>query len=811
MDPKRNSIRGEIELSKYLQPPFEFRGVTSYVFPLRADISKLGQFCDSYLNSLLGGEVAEFHPALPFVFLAVLHYEKMFAKDPGQSLREVAFSRSQPRSWVSQNELLFAVPVEWYRKESGRAVFNDWAYVTPFIFVDSDYSLTLGREVYGWPKLAASFTSEGGLWLSHPEDPSHQMVVLTADLPWTNVHILPASNERDILRKLLGIDIKIPSTFSQLRPDVNPLSLLLSWPQTVLGGLATMYDWIGVFGGLANPWSQPPVGQQPAASMMAKGLRNLGTVWSDLLRKQIASAFLPDSSPSREIRDFLERFSAIVSRSLPDSSLSREIQDLLRNFLAEEERGHIKQFSFPQITLKQFPESRDPQKACYQALIKSPLHVIRYGNGGLLGDVNLLQGDTTGGFQLHLHYDKTDEKNVGKLILERLGLEVAKTTTKNREDIAILNPVYPFWFEGDLRYEKGEKIWWRVKGRTHTAMRPLTSRMTDLPLVLTAGGPFQQEQVINRNLKSMWPFPGQEVALHVYPLRADEKKLVDFCKNYLNDPYLPDQFQPYTAFEDFYVYLIVVSYGSTPEDTRMKPREVEFFLPVQWLKKGGVVSQLLVSPYVFIDSDNNTIIDREWNGRPTMDAKLYPTVPPDAPWPQANSRLQLKTELIADTPGPIKPELLLQIDHGAAAPAVAKQKRKNSSAPEPKDVVDEILFPKASDGNRSISNVMVKEFRDAADPQLACYQEIMFFTQKIELLSNEAKELGINTHITIYKYKQDTYPIIEKLGLPGPVCTPVKPFSLQIKAQEESRTDVYWRTDPDREWQSQPFWIVGPF
>src|SRR5262249_11632025 len=276
---------------------------------------------------------------------------------------------------------------------NGQTRFNDWAYVTPFIFVDSDYSLTLGREVYGWPKLAAVFSGESGLWRSQLQVSSNQMAVYTADLPWTYVHIRAARprGERDRLTKLLDINFKVPSTFSRLQPDVNPLSLLLSWPQTVLGGLAMMYDWIGGFGGLANPWGQPFVGRQPAASMMAKGLRNLGTVWSDLLRNQITSALCPDSSP-RKIQDFLRGVSADIVRALRPDLSPREIQDLLRRVFAQEEHGHIKQFSFPQITLKQFPESRDPQKACYQALIKSPLHVIRYGNSGLLGDINLLWG-----------------------------------------------------------------------------------------------------------------------------------------------------------------------------------------------------------------------------------------------------------------------------------------------------------------------------------------------------------------------------------------------------------------------------------
>ena len=51
---------------------------------------------------------------------------------------------------------MFCIPIEWYKLVDGRWVFHDWAMVAPFIFVDDDLSMTLGRTVSGWPKTLAS-------------------------------------------------------------------------------------------------------------------------------------------------------------------------------------------------------------------------------------------------------------------------------------------------------------------------------------------------------------------------------------------------------------------------------------------------------------------------------------------------------------------------------------------------------------------------------------------------------------------------------------------------------------------------------
>lgn len=122
-------------------PPFQFSGMKTYVFPLRANAYRLQQFCDKYLN-IIPPEIGYFRAAMPYVQLMLVDYGQM------------ALSAANA-GWLSQQEVMFAVGIEWYQKQNDKMVFKGWAWVTPFIFVDNEVSLALGRSVWGWPKALA--------------------------------------------------------------------------------------------------------------------------------------------------------------------------------------------------------------------------------------------------------------------------------------------------------------------------------------------------------------------------------------------------------------------------------------------------------------------------------------------------------------------------------------------------------------------------------------------------------------------------------------------------------------------------------
>jgi hypothetical protein len=456
--PARNAIRGiDVQLEKYAQPPFRFQGVVGRVFPLKADLQSLQRFCNSHLNDLLAGKGSMFRPSLPYVLVAVLYYDKMNPeRQPQDDLFRRATARGSSQSWVSQNEVAFIVPVEWYREEYGRWVFHDWAYLVPFIFVDDDYSLTLGREVYGWPKLAASIRTERGAWVPQSQSRSRLRVMTLRSTQIPQAKISQA--EKAKLRKVLAVDIEASPSFSQLRPDPNPLALLLDGPQMLLESWAMMYNWFEGIAGLSLLGNRPPSDQQVQASKVAQGLRGLGSLWSDLPREQSVSALLPGFS--------YQRVQEVLSQGLSREERAR----------VEQERQRVKgqrpenKLIFNHVTLKQFPDTEHPEgQACYQAIVKSPMEITRYHNGGLLGDTRLLQGDPTGGFRIQLYYRDHDESDLGWQVFHQLGIDPARQPQPaDGQDgmVATLVPLYPFWFEGDLLYGKGEKVWRRVKGRT---------------------------------------------------------------------------------------------------------------------------------------------------------------------------------------------------------------------------------------------------------------------------------------------------------------------------------------------------------
>jgi len=135
--PLFNSAPGEVlALPAHLDQ--KYTDVVTQIYPLKARMTRLQEFCDSYLN-LDENPPFYFKPAAPWVLMEVCDYGQMA-------------STSRNVGWFSQHELAFAVPVQWHAKENGKWVFVDWAMVFPFIFVDNPLSMSGGRRIYGWSK-----------------------------------------------------------------------------------------------------------------------------------------------------------------------------------------------------------------------------------------------------------------------------------------------------------------------------------------------------------------------------------------------------------------------------------------------------------------------------------------------------------------------------------------------------------------------------------------------------------------------------------------------------------------------------------
>lgn len=136
-------------------PPFRFERVMTVVFPLRAKQESLQRFCDDYLN-LIPPQLGYFRASIPYVHLMLLDYGKLAA--PATNF-----------GWFSQRELLFSIPLEWYKWVGGRWVFYDWASVTPFVYVDECTSMTIGRTLMGWPKSMVKLQPALTGWMKDPD------------------------------------------------------------------------------------------------------------------------------------------------------------------------------------------------------------------------------------------------------------------------------------------------------------------------------------------------------------------------------------------------------------------------------------------------------------------------------------------------------------------------------------------------------------------------------------------------------------------------------------------------------------------
>ncbi|HRI65561.1 MAG TPA: hypothetical protein PK156_15035 [Polyangium sp.] len=162
--PKYSQPRHALYDTLPLEAPFSIQGQTAHIFPLRANLYTLQMFVDGYAN-IIPPELGYFRAFLPYVQLMVLDY--------GALKLNVA-----NLGFLSQYETMFTIPVEWYRRENGQLVFHDYAWLTPFIFVDSELSFKFGRTEQGWPKGFATWlplTAKN--WMYDPRSPSSVAIV----------------------------------------------------------------------------------------------------------------------------------------------------------------------------------------------------------------------------------------------------------------------------------------------------------------------------------------------------------------------------------------------------------------------------------------------------------------------------------------------------------------------------------------------------------------------------------------------------------------------------------------------------------
>jgi hypothetical protein len=555
--------------------------VTVRVFPLKASMNQLQDFCDNYLNFMDDREANRpthyFKPAMPWVYCEVVNYGQMS-------------TATQNVGWIAQHEVFFLVPLAWYVIENGELVFKDWAMVCPFVFVDNDISLTKGREVYGWVKVRAWLDRLDPNWA---DDPSNPRVLLDM-----RTRLFPRAYAGEPLQ---------PRTLMQITE--NP-------PPSVFRHPFGKQDMFG------PAWSIPQ-----ALRTSVGFVRDAFELVTGLPLQGYDARSIP-TTISMQARNLTD-----LNRFLPWIQARR---DTMRQAHARAQ-GSARNYYLNQITLKQFRDAAQPRYTCYQALVNSRITVDHFYDGGLLGASNVALGDLTGGIRLLLH-DYPEQR-----IQSTLGLEVAEwRQAEDNTRVAVLVPKFPFWASYDLRYDNGDTLCWRTKTsdwHCDAKAKPPRTKFQGNRFNSTRGAAIQEQfgAFINPDVTvRVFPLKADKAKLEEYC----EKHFNELgeSQSIIGDPPSINghRFTPWGE----HVYMLVITPSdeesvSYSEHNNVGPTagdQIVFYVPVKWyhmaprplgstpfsadpdahLFKLGVLV-----PYVF-GTDRQVVSDREVNGVPSL-------------------------------------------------------------------------------------------------------------------------------------------------------------------------------------------------
>ncbi len=808
--------QGLHDASLAVRPPFLFSGVTARVFPLKANMATLAGFCDAYVNMDIPPEIVHYRPALPYVYLMVLDYGSMSS----------ASMHAQNVGWVAQHEVAFTVPLQRWRRENGRMVFKDWACVSPFIFVDDEMSLTTGREVYGWPKVAGTVEDAASMWARHPQAGSRVFAFSTQVFP----HVYAGDAEQP--RMLLTIDTDPGPSFARF--PLDPGSNWAPWNAFAQAARSSL--------SLAGQAADMALGMRMRGFRGGPSVSSIKAMGSRLVDyvSQMAPVLMPARGAQRE---------AIINRSQAPG------------------------LAFDNITVKQFRDAQHPDQACYKALVRSRMGVQRVNGSGLLGDANLLRGDTSGGYTVRVH------RYTSQPIIESLGIEVKRTEDLgDGVAVSVLKPVFPFWNDVDLFYAAGEPVCSCIyaQGSSYaTGWVDEQAPDSETPVLAVPDNPpppapepapaepaadadgAQPECAGDYNTALgaatqpvAGPFHFPDVTLQVYPLLADRARLDAFVQHYLNDT-LADAGM---AFETVgsYAYLVVnvigdqtgTMWSSANNIGWWASREVSFCVPVRWYRvdpdtgEKHLLSLALVAPFVYASNGRAVITDREVNGRPSVQAEI--DSPKDA-WLESSGPvharrfLRLSTEVFPAVGVGQRAEqrTLLEVDgldvlpynddvgwrmvgeqwgHELVTDLIRKQHLAESQQAEI-EAARAMALELLAHG-KPFNWLILKQYRDAADINKACYQALVRAQRCVERVY-DLREIEDRVHVRVHRYPG--HPISQTLGLKlksidssgGAVVEnlqPIRPFWARLSVREELAEVVAVRRS-DGQWDRLHPWL----
>jgi len=753
-----------------LAPPFHFDGVTVRLFPLRASRQHLQRFIDKYLN-IAPPQVGRFRVPAPFVYLMLINYGRMSID-------------AANLGWISQREIAFCVPLEWYKLQNGRYNFVDWATICPFIYVDNPLSMSTGREVYGWPKSIARLDEELNAWMDNP--------LARPRLAKVSAMLFPSAYQGQKQEPRVFLEVIHGPSPHALRVPLDPHNPALPWtaiPNFIRSGIGLGNDALGLLTGMG------------------------------VLQRQ----------PGLDGRDYVA-----MGRKMGQMLNPRDLQ-LVANT----------------VNLKQFRAAESPSSVCYQALTNAPMAITRYHNGGMLGDANLLLGDTSGGYSVLLHrYASTP-------VIESLGLEVETEWRGADATVARLKPVLPCWYEVDMRYDRPDTLAWRTKdsGGWIEGTGP-EARAWSKHDEGTAREPNRYNTVTGAAGQEVaGPFEFPDTTLRVLPLLADENKLKEISKSLFNDPLAAEnmRFEPWGR----YVYMVVGSHNGVSSDTNnigwWADRDVTFYVPMKWYtfedappvgdedtfpyvgRKGARLHQIVMVPvFSYANSTTAAISASEVSGVPVMQATI---TCPEGPWLTPDGPREGATRRLMDLSTTVLPVLgegqgaevrqLIEVTDGLVLPPDDTAGWRRIAETWGVTLRDEVqdawrrrnANPKAFDATLSIAlhvgevtsntnTLTLKQFRDGSNPEDACFQALVLQRREFKRI-HDVREMEGKLTVRIHDYP--TQPIVATLGLVAKHVSyeggarvyclePVRPFWMRVSLRDHLGETVRYRAGSDL-WQ----------
>jgi hypothetical protein len=654
-----------------LIPPFQFTDVTVTVFPLRAEADTLQRFVDSYIN-IVPPEVGIFRVSMPYVYLMLLDYGRLAAQTTNFGC-------------FSQRELVFSVPLDWYRRNDGRLVFHDWASVAPFIYVDGQISLSVGRTSMGWPKSLVKVTPELSGWLQEPDG-------LTTDISmsaqvFSKVYAGGSMEEQPVLkvRSPMPATLRVPL---DARDPMAPWNTWTSMARSTLGLTQDYFRWLRTSG------LMPPTAEASPENLALK------------LRKGLGASM----------------------QSLPWAP----------------------NVAFNSINLKQFRRADDTTRPCYQALTCGPLRYTSFMRGGLLG--NQL-GDTSGGYVVDLACFPTFP------VADALGLDAETYDVASGPSSVRLKPVFPYWYEVNMEYAATRTLAFRDQDGEwcdDAGKRIGTARETEAKKVYFNTAIGAASPVVTG------PFEFTSSTVRLLTVSAKITSLQTYLDEWLNLP-LENLKDAKERFELWYdpagmgrktcpIYVAIVDWGDVTSKTNSigdwAGTTLTFYIPVKHMRDGQVVGLGLFPAYSFAESTIQSCTLTELYGVPTVQGS-FGSGGNSGDLEGLGEINVLRLDI----------ESLPALHEGQMVETKTLVDFVDTGQPIPRNLPKQEGEPGML-GN-GITVYTMKQFRDVANSDKACYQALVTIRHKVRVY--EVLEVPRAAQLRIHRLAM--YPICKKLGL----------------------------------------------